>query len=1400
MKQLVKLFGHQTRERISRKNRRPLRNELLEQRQLLAGDILVAHNYTMPEDVNGDWKVTPLDALLVLNHVARDSSPTSLHGMTRGDLPNHLDVTGDNEVTPLDALLVLNRIARGEAESPPLIELELNPRTAEDGSFGAAFNAANRELIVDIGQAFNLEVLYRDLRTPDDARIGAFTMFANIASDQIPDGIFEPVLGEMQLVELSAAFAGTRGGSIDFSFPDRPGEVYTRAVTGTGITSIVRDAYIHFGYDDIEVRAIPRSSSAVPPDPYLFQVRFDNFTYADRDIPNIIVTPRVTNIDGQPITVAATTRDLKPRLDDGSANPALVRESLNFESRTLPIPNLKFYGQLVYGGTFDPAVGFLNVGGVADALVGGWSGYQLNLGQDLPSPFDSFSVPVRVNQVIDGLEFYVQPPTNTSSLITLFGSDDPLPDDLIQINRGGNGSIFVMAESPTGVPITVQAGNASRNVAANGPGTEISLAELIVSTGGDEQPSIEIFDQPEKGYLEIDGTNVTYIPFAGETGADSFGYIAIVNGIRGYGRIDVSLIDTATVVAQDGSLSTFENGLPVSLNLNTLISTIPVGTAVTIELVDGSGPAFGSVQLAANGVVTYTPTDQIGTTSFRYRATTAGPEPTSDEGVISVTVNPEITLVADDAAFNATQSGPLIVIDLIGDGLVQTTGVPNGVNVAFSIDSSGTQGTVMLNNGVITYDPPDARFTSDSFTYTATIPPIPGFAGLSESGTISITEVASLTARNQSLTILAGDDPRDINLAALVTVTGTDDTPTFEIFTTSPPLAAPLQGTADLDGSVVTYEPPATEFGSTLFTYRVTVAGLEAFGTITISEGVSIETSPGSLISNPGGPPVQIDLKPLVTIAGSEEAPTFGISTMPSVGTAQVNPVTGILTYTPPQSGSFGELTFNYSVTVDDVTESGTITVTELTVNAPNRTLSVAEQPVSGGQPNSATLALTATVSVDLPVGFSIVTNGSLGTATIQGDQLTYTPNAFNLNQTQFTDTIVYRATVNGVSDTGTVTVTINPIVLPPVANPDTIRVTANIATTFPASRLLGNDEPARPFSGEPIVITAFPATTQAGGTLVRNGDGSFTYTPPAGVSEGTDQFQYTITSNGLTAVGVVTLDIQPFTPSTISGSIFTDYIESLARPVRNGVQDANEPSVGGVPVRLTSPANSNLFEEDIDIVMLTNSDGQYAFRDLPPGTYQVTFEVPNVLIFGQRVDSSGTSSGGTTTSFQVVIGPDGGVQASGLNFTVLGRTGLASGSGALLASDYAATNPSWPPNASNPDFGLATMIVNPSSGLQQLFELTTGFDNVLFAQIAIGQGGGTALLTLILDDGSAPMTYFLSRDNGDFILSSNGAVVRVLKNYQSMTPLESMSDWESITSKHANYRQLVDQVLGSWE
>jgi len=105
-------------------------------------------------------------------------------------------------------------------------------------------------------------------------------------------------------------------------------------------------------------------------------------------------------------------------------------------------------------------------------------------------------------------------------------------------------------------------------------------------------------------------------------------------------------------------------------------------------------------------------------------------------------------------------------------------------------------------------------------------------------------------------------------------------------------------------------------------------------------------------------------------------------------------------------------------------------------------------------------------------------------------------------------------------------------------------------------------------------------------------------------------------------------------------------------------------------------------------------------------------------------------------------------------------------------------------------------MIVNPNGGEQQVFELTKGFDNVHFAEIAVDAGGGTALLTLIMEDGSV-RTYFLSKDNGDFIISSNRSVVKVLKNLNSMTPLEMMQDEEIALEAYGNYRNLVDHVLG---
>ena len=63
-------------------------------------------------DVNANGEVTALDALLVINRIARaNGGDVIVDPNDRG--PNYFDVNGSMDVTALDALLVINRIARG---------------------------------------------------------------------------------------------------------------------------------------------------------------------------------------------------------------------------------------------------------------------------------------------------------------------------------------------------------------------------------------------------------------------------------------------------------------------------------------------------------------------------------------------------------------------------------------------------------------------------------------------------------------------------------------------------------------------------------------------------------------------------------------------------------------------------------------------------------------------------------------------------------------------------------------------------------------------------------------------------------------------------------------------------------------------------------------------------------------------------------------------------------------------------------------------------------------------------------------------------------------------------------------------------------------------------------------
>ncbi len=87
------------------------------------------HNQSMPADVDGDGRVDPFDALLIINYLNRRGPGPIQDAISQG-AELYYDVNGDGMVTPLDALLVINHINRdqrnnagvgvgGEGPSPP---------------------------------------------------------------------------------------------------------------------------------------------------------------------------------------------------------------------------------------------------------------------------------------------------------------------------------------------------------------------------------------------------------------------------------------------------------------------------------------------------------------------------------------------------------------------------------------------------------------------------------------------------------------------------------------------------------------------------------------------------------------------------------------------------------------------------------------------------------------------------------------------------------------------------------------------------------------------------------------------------------------------------------------------------------------------------------------------------------------------------------------------------------------------------------------------------------------------------------------------------------------------------------------------------------------------------------
>lgn len=156
--------------RRSQKQRRMLTSEILEARQMLAGDILNAalHNAAEPTDVNGDGRVTRMDLALLVGELQKQYQSTKLPGESPENAPQaasigtmsapslFYDVNADNKVNRVDVALVVQRLVADFNAMNTTSDVKFRVETT---------NLANNPISeIKAGEEFWLKVYVQDTR------------------------------------------------------------------------------------------------------------------------------------------------------------------------------------------------------------------------------------------------------------------------------------------------------------------------------------------------------------------------------------------------------------------------------------------------------------------------------------------------------------------------------------------------------------------------------------------------------------------------------------------------------------------------------------------------------------------------------------------------------------------------------------------------------------------------------------------------------------------------------------------------------------------------------------------------------------------------------------------------------------------------------------------------------------------------------------------------------------------------------------------------------------------------------------------------------------------------------------------------------------------------------------
>ncbi len=651
------------------------------------------------------------------------------------------------------------------------------------------------------------------------------------------------------------------------------------------------------------------------------------------------------------------------------------------------------------------------------------------------------------------------------------------------INLPVEGTITITVVAITNTPPT--ANDFTVTVLRNSSNNDIQVSDQISDPDNDALTVTIQAGSPMNGSADIIGTLITYTPGTDFVGNDQLIYLVDDGNnppVSGTITIAVTTVPNDPPTANSFAVTFTGDSVNNAIDVAGEISD-PENDPLTVSLQAGS-PTNGTASVAGT-VISYSPNSGFtGQDTITYLVDDGNNPPVSAIITITVSAPPNGPPTANNFAVTVEGNSTNNAIDVaafIGD--------PENDPLTVTIQGgSPAEGTATISGTIISYTPNNGFTGNDVITYLVNDGSNP-LVSATITITVSVPPNRPPTANNFSVNVLENSTNNTIDVATQINDLDNDP------LTVSIQAGSPSNGTANINGTVISYTPTNGFTGDVLLVYLVDDGNnppVDAVISITVTD---VPNDPPTA-NNFGFSVVENSTNNPIDVAGEINDPENDPLTItiqggsPTNGTATVSGT--VISYTPNTNYS-GPDTIVYLV--DDGNNppvNGTISITVTPM--PNGPPTAANQNISVvGNSTNSTIDLTALISdpdndplvIDIQAG-----TPANGTATISGVIITYTPNiGFTGN-----DIIIYTVD-DGINPavSGTLTIMVSaPANLPPTAQNITTTVQGN-STNNPIDVASSINDP----ENDPLIVT-IQAGSPLNGTATVSGT-IISYTPNNG-------------------------------------------------------------------------------------------------------------------------------------------------------------------------------------------------------------------------------------------------------------------------------------------------------------